>query len=208
MAAHYATARVAGSRQGLTAGSRPGLASRARPPASRAVDSAAAATLQSSTIMADLPIIKKLEAEIEALDREFRITLPRLIREAAAQGDLSDNAEYRAAKQRQEFVNARITQLKQRLAGLAMINLASIPRDRAGFGSRVTLEDADTGEERVFRLVLPEEVDAPLGLISAGSPVGQALVGKQENDEVVIRTPAVTRTYLVIKLRTIHDPDE
>lgn len=158
--------------------------------------------------MADLPIIKKLEAEIELLDREFRITLPRLIREAAAQGDLSDNAEYRAAKQRQEFVNARITQLKQRLSGLALINLASIPRDRAGFGSRVTLEDADTGEEKVFRLVMPEEVDAPLGLISAASPVGQALVGKQVNDEVIIRTPAVTRTYLVTKVLTIHDPDE
>ena len=172
------------------------------------VDSAAGATLQSLPIMADLPIIKKLEAEIELLDREFRITLPRLIREAAAQGDLSDNAEYRAAKQRQEFVNARITQLKQRLSGLALINLASIPRDRAGFGSRVTLEDTDTGEEKVFRLVLPEEVDAPLGLISAGSPVGQALVGKQENDEVVIRTPAVIRTYLVTKVLTIHDPDE
>jgi len=158
--------------------------------------------------MVSLPIIKKLEAELDALDREFRITLPRLIREAAAQGDLSDNAEYRAAKQRQEFVNARITQLKARLSGLAMLNLANIPRDRAGFGSRVTLEDADTGEEKVYRLVLPEEVDAPLGLISAGSPVGQALVGKQENDEVVIRLPAVTHTYLVTKIRTIHDPDE
>jgi transcription elongation factor GreA len=186
MAAHYATATSA----------------------MQTVDSAAGATLQSVSIMADMPIMKKLEAEIELLDREFRITLPRLIREAAAQGDLSDNAEYRAAKQRQEFVNARITQLKQRLSGLALINIASIPKDRVGFGSRVTLEDADTGEERVFRLVMPEEVDAPLGLISAGSPVGQALVGKQENDEVVIRTPSVTRTYLVIKLRTIHDPDE
>jgi transcription elongation factor GreA len=171
------------------------------------VDSASCATLQFPSIMAELPIFKKLEAEIEALDREFRITLPRLIREAAAQGDLSDNAEYRAAKQRQEFVNARITQLKSRLSGLAMINLASIPKDRAGFGSTVTLEDADTGEEKIFRLVLPEEVDAPAGLISAGSPVGQALVGKQTNDEVVIRTPAVTRTYLVIKLRTIHDSE-
>jgi transcription elongation factor GreA len=158
--------------------------------------------------MVDLPIIKKLEAELDGLDREFRITLPRLIREAAAQGDLSDNAEYRAAKQRQEFVNARITQLKQRISGLAMINLASIPRDRAGFGSTVTLEDADTGEEKVYRLVLPEEVDAPQGLISAGSPVGQALVGKQVNDEVVIRTPAATRSYLVTQLRTIHDVEE
>jgi transcription elongation factor GreA len=157
--------------------------------------------------MADLEIVKKLEAEIEALDREFRITLPRLIREAAAQGDISDNAEYRAAKQRQEFVNARIGQLKQRLSGLALVNLASIPKDRVGFGSTVTLEDADTGEEKVYRLVLPEEVDAVQGLISAGSPVGQALVGKQENDEVVVRLPNLTRTYLVTKIRTIHDAD-
>ena len=158
--------------------------------------------------MVDLPIVKKLEAEIEALDREYRITLPRLIREAAAQGDLTDNAEYRAAKQRQEFVGARLGQLKQRIAGLAMVNIASIPRDRVGFGSTVTLEDADTGEERVFRLVLPEEVDAAQGLISANSPMGRAVMGKQENDEVVIRTPSATRTYLVTKLRTIHDPEE
>jgi transcription elongation factor GreA len=157
--------------------------------------------------MADLPIVKKLDEEIEALDREFRITLPRLIREAAAQGDISDNAEYRAAKQRQEFVNARLGQLRQRMAGLAMINLASIPRDRVGFGSTVTLEDADTGEEKVYRLVLPEEVDAAQGMISAGSPVGQCLIGRQENDEVVIRTPAATRTCLIVKLRTIHDSD-
>jgi transcription elongation factor GreA len=158
--------------------------------------------------MAELEIVKKLEAEIEALDREFRITLPRLIREAAAQGDISDNAEYRAAKQRQEFVNARIGHLKQRLSGLALVNLASIPKDRVGFGSTVTLEDADTVEEKVYRLVLPEEVDAAQGLISAGSPVGKALVGKQENDEVVIRMPNQTRTYLVTKVRTIHDTDE
>ena len=158
--------------------------------------------------MADLPIVKKLEEEIAALDREFRITLPRLIREAAAQGDITDNAEYRAAKQRQEFVGARLVQLRQRLSGLAMVNVASIPRDRVGFGSTVTLEDAESGEEKVYQLVLPEEVDAAQGLISAGSPVGKALVGKQENDEVVIRTPTATRTYLVTKLRTIHGADE
>jgi len=157
--------------------------------------------------MADLPIVKKLEEEFGALDREFRITLPRLIREAAAQGDITDNAEYRAAKQRQEFVGARLVQLKQRLSGLAMVNVSSIPRDRAGFGSTVTLEDADSGEVKVYRLVLPEEVDAAQGLISAGSPVGKALIGKQENDEVVIRMPAATRTYLVTKIRTIHDTD-
>jgi transcription elongation factor GreA len=157
--------------------------------------------------MADLPIARKLEAEIEELDREYRVTLPRLIREAAAQGDLSDNAEYRAAKQRQEFVGARLSQLRQRLAGLAMVNLGSIPRDRVGFGSTVTLEDADTGEEKVYRLVLPEEVDAAQGLISAASPVGTALIGRQVDDEVVIRMPSATRTYLVTKLRTLHDTE-
>lgn len=158
--------------------------------------------------MAGLPIVRKLEAEVEGLNYEFRITLPRLIREAAAQGDISDNAEYRAAKQRQEFLGARIAHLKKRLAGLALINVTSIPKDRVGFGSTVTLEDADSGEEKVYRLVLPEEVDAGQGLISAGSPVGKALIGKQENDEVVIRTPTATRTYLVTKLRTIHHAEE
>ena len=158
--------------------------------------------------MAGLPIVKKLEEEVAILDRECRITLPRLIREAAAQGDISDNAEYRAAKQRQEFVQARIGQLKQRLASLALLNPASIPKDRVGFGSTVTLEDADSGEEKVYRIVHPEEVDGAQGMISLLSPVGQALRGKQENDEIVIRTPAATRTYLVTRLRTLHDADE
>jgi transcription elongation factor GreA len=158
--------------------------------------------------MVDLPIVKKLEDEIATLDYEFRITLPRLIREAAAQGDISDNAEYRAAKQRQEFVQARIAHLKKRVAGLALVNLASIPKDKVGFGSTVTLEDSDSGEEKVYRLVLPEEVDAAQGLISAGSPVGTALMGRHEMDEVVIRTPTATRTYLVTRLRTLHDADE
>ena len=169
------------------------------------VDRLPSASLE-SRVMADLPIVKKMEGELEELDREYRITLPRLIREAAAQGDLSDNAEYRAAKQRQEFVGARIAHIKQRLAGLSLINLANIPRDRAGFGSTVTLEDVDSGEERVFRLVVPEEVDAAQGLVSANSPIGAALVGKQENDEVVVRSPSGTRSWLVTKVRTLHDP--
>ena len=158
--------------------------------------------------MAELPIMKKLEAELEALDREFRITLPRMIREAAAQGDISDNAEYRTAKQRQEFVQARIVQMKRRLASLALVNIASIPRDRIGFGSTVVLEDVDSGEEKVFRLVMPEEVDAAQGLISASSPIGKALVGKQESDEVVVQSPNGTRTWLVGKVRTLHETEE
>jgi transcription elongation factor GreA len=158
--------------------------------------------------MAELPIIKKFEAQLEELDREYRITLPRLIREAAAQGDLSDNAEYRAAKQRQEFVGARIGHIKKRLAALSLVNLSNIPRDRVGFGSTVTLEDAESGEKKVFRLVLTEEVDASQGLISASSPIGKALVGKQEGDEVVFESPKGRREYLVEKLRTLHDAEE
>ena len=158
--------------------------------------------------MVDMPIVKKLEAELGELNREYRVTLPRLIREAAAQGDLSDNAEYRAAKQRQDFVGARIAHLKQRLAGLSLVNIASIPRDRAAFGSTVTLEDPDSGEEKVFKLVLPEEVDAAQGKVSANSPIGRALVGKEENDEIVVLSPKGTRTWLIAKLRTLHDEEE
>ena len=155
-----------------------------------------------------LPVVRKLQEELEALDREYRFEIPRLIREAAAQGDLSDNAEYRAAKQRQEFVQARIVHLKQRLAGLSMINISSIPRDRIGFGSTVTLEDVESGEEKTFFIVLPEEVDAAAGKISVRSPVGQALIGRKEGDEVVIRTPGGSSTYVVGSLKTLHDLEE
>ena len=158
--------------------------------------------------MADLPTVKRIEAELEALDLEYRVTIPRLIREAAAQGDISDNAEYQAAKQRQEFVQARIVHLTRRAASLSLINMANIPRDRIGFGSTFTLEDTESGEERVFRLVLPEEVDAARGMISANSPMGRAAISKQENDEVVLTTPSGTRHYLVTRLRTLQDSEE
>lgn len=162
----------------------------------------------SGSMADDLPIVKKLRAELEEMDREFRIELPRLIREAAAQGDLSDNAEYRAAKQRQEFVKARIVHLKERLSALSMINIANLPRDRVGFGSIVVLEDHESGEEKEYRIVLPEEVDPAQGKISIRSPVGQALVGKEEGDEVVIRTPRGSTGYTVSALTTLHDIDK
>lgn len=156
-----------------------------------------------------LPIVRKLQAELEELDREYRFELPRLIREATAQGDLSDNAEYQAAKQRQEFVQARILHLKERLSSLSMINVTSIPADRAGFGSTVTLEDMESGEETTYSLVLPEEVDVAAGKISLRSPVGKAIAGRQEGDEVLITTPrGGTRSFMVNVLRTLHDLDE
>lgn len=142
------------------------------------------------------------------MDKEFRFELPRLIREAAAQGDLSDNAEYQAAKQRQEFVKARIVHLKERLSALSMIKVSNLPRDRVGFGSLVTLEDDESGEEKEYRIVLPEEVDPAKGMISLRSPVGQALVGKEEGDEVVITTPRGRASYTVSALTTLHDLDE
>jgi transcription elongation factor GreA len=156
----------------------------------------------------ELPIAKKLRADLEEMDREFRIELPRLIREAAAQGDLSDNAEYQAAKQRQEFVKARIVHLKERLSALSMINITSLPRDRVGFGSVVTLEDQESGEEKKFRIVHPEEVDPSQGKISLRSPVGQALAGREEGDEVTIRAPGGSREYTVSSLITLHDIEE
>ena len=156
----------------------------------------------------ELPIAKKLRADLEEMDREFRIELPRLIREAAAQGDLSDNAEYQAAKQRQEFVKARIVHLKERLSALSMINITNLPRDRVGFGSVVTLEDQESGEEKKFRIVHPEEVDPSQGKISLRSPVGQALAGREEGDEVTIRAPGGSREYTVSSLITLHDIEE
>jgi transcription elongation factor GreA len=156
----------------------------------------------------DLPILKKLQAELEKLDREYRIDLPRQIQEAAAQGDLSDNAEYQDAKQRQELARARIVHLKERLSSLSLINVSSIPRGQAGFGSTVTLENDEDGAEKVYHLVLPEEVDAAAGKISVRSPVGQAIVGREEGDEVTIRTPGGTSSYTISRLVTIHDTNE
>jgi len=156
----------------------------------------------------ELPIVKKLRGDLEEMDKEFRIELPRQIREAAAQGDLSDNAEYQTAKQRQEFVKARIVHLKERLSALSLINVSNLPRDRVGFGSIVTLEDHESGEEKEFRIVLPEEVDPTQGKISVRSPVGQALVGKEEGDEVVITTPRGRNSYTINSLVTLHDIDK
>lgn len=155
-----------------------------------------------------LPAARKIQEELEELEKEYRFELPKLIGEAVAQGDLSDNAEFQAAKQRQEFVQARIVHLKERLSSLSMINMASIPHDRVGFGSVVALEDLDSGEERTFTIVLPEEVDPAVGKISVRSPVGQSLIGKQEGDEVRIKTPRGTNNYIVNTLETLHDLTE
>jgi transcription elongation factor GreA len=155
-----------------------------------------------------MDVLKKLQEELSALDYEMKHKLPLMIREAASHGDLSENAEYEAAKQRQQWVSARMGHLRQRMQSLSLVDLKKMPTDRAAFGSTVTLESVESGETKTYRLVHPEEVDASKGLISVQSPVGQALTGKQEGDEVVIRTPAGAKEYVVSKLVTIHDTEE
>jgi transcription elongation factor GreA len=138
-------------------------------------------------------IKKKLEEEIQVLEKELREELPRALKTAAALGDLSENADYSAARERQDFVRVRLGQLKQRLADLSMINFDKIPRDRISLGSRVVLLDVDKNEEITYRLVTSEDADAAKGLISTTSPIGRSLLNKREGDTVDVKIPAGTR---------------
>jgi transcription elongation factor GreA len=153
-------------------------------------------------------IREKLEKEIQQFERELTIELPAELKRAVALGDLSENAEYHMAKQRQEFVRARLGQLKQRLAALALVNLANIPRDRAAYGSVLRLQDLDKGEEIEYSLVTSEEADAARGRISTSSPIGRGLMGKRPGDEVRIQTPNGTKEFEVIALVTIYEREE
>ena len=152
------------------------------------------------------PIIKKLQDEIQALERELNHELPAELKRARALGDLSENAEYIMAKQRQEIVNARLAQLKKRLADLSLVNMSNIPKDRIAFGSRVVLYDLDRDAEVEYRLVTTEESDFAKGLISTTSPIGRGLMGKRVGDTVKITTPAGgTREFEVKQMQTIHE---
>ncbi len=150
-------------------------------------------------------IKNQLLKEIEALEYELAHELPAEIKKAAALGDLSENAEYHMAKQRQEFVNARLGQMKKRMAELSLVNLANIPHDRVGFGSTVVVYDTEKDEEIEYRLVTSEESDVNKGLISTTSPIGRGLVGKKVGDMATIVTPKGKRELEVLKLTTIHD---
>ncbi len=150
-------------------------------------------------------IMKRLEEEIKQLEYELTTELPAEIKKAVALGDLSENAEYHMAKQRQVFVNARLGQLKKRMGELAMVNLANIPRDRVGFGATITVFDAVKEEEIVYKLVTSEESDVTKGLISTTSPIGRALLGKKVGDSTIVVTPNGKRELEVLKLVTIHD---
>src|SRR5690349_3534967 len=148
---------------------------------------------------------KKLQEEIDALENELRIQLPREIAKARAHGDLSENAEYHAAKERQGHVNARLGQLRARLRELSMIDQSRIPRDRVGLGPTVVVMDVDKGEEATFRLVTSEEADVSKGQISTSSPIGRGLMGKKVGDTAKITIPGGTRELEILQVATIHD---
>jgi transcription elongation factor GreA len=151
-----------------------------------------------------LDIKKKLEEEIVALEYELRNELPREILKARAHGDLSENAEYHAAKERQGFVNARLGQLQKRLADFAMIDMSKIPHGRVGLGSRVVVLDVKKDEQITYLLVTSEEADAPNGKISTGSPIGKSLLGKEPGDVVKMQAPGGTKELEILELMTIH----
>jgi transcription elongation factor GreA len=150
-------------------------------------------------------IKKKLQEEINALEHELIHELPKEIKKAAALGDLSENAEYHMAKQRQEFVKARVRQLGKRLADLSMVNMNNIPHDRVGLGSTIKVYDSTKEEEIEYKLVTSEESDVATGKISTTSPIGRALLNKIVGDEAVVITPNGKRTLEILKLSTIHD---
>ena len=147
---------------------------------------------------------KRLQDEIQRLEYELKVHLPKEILKAREHGDLRENAEYKTAKERQSFLQARTAQLHRRLAALNMVNLDRIPRDRVGLGSVVTVVP-EGGEETVFELVVPEDADPTIGRISPSSPIGKCLLGHGEGDSVEVRVPSGVRTYEIRKLVTMHD---
>jgi transcription elongation factor GreA len=151
---------------------------------------------------------KKLEDEIKTLEHELNHELPKELKKAVAMGDLSENAEYHMAKQRQEFVRARLGQLKKRMGELSLVNLTNIPKDKVAFGSTVKVYDSTKDEEIEYKLVTSEESDVTKGLISTTSPIGRSLMGKKVGDEVTVETPTGKRELEILKLATIHDEAE
>ena len=148
---------------------------------------------------------KRLQEEIQQLEYELKVQLPKEILKAREHGDLRENAEYKAAKERQSFLQARTAQLHRRLAALHMVNLDRIPRDKVGLGSVVTVVEEESGEETVFEIVVPEEADPTVGRISPSSPIGKCLLGHEQGDSVEVRVPSGQRSYEIRKLVTIHD---
>jgi len=155
--------------------------------------------------MQKLKIVEKLQNELAVLRRELNIELPRIIEEARAHGDLRENAEYHAAKEKQGMVSARVGTLEARIKELSFYTISSIARDVIGYGSLVELEDVDSGETIRYEMVFAEEVDLVHGKISLTSPVGQALLKRSEGDEVTIQLPNGRKKYEVVSVTTIHE---
>lgn len=153
----------------------------------------------------ELPVVARLKKELADLKYEITFKLPKELEAARAHGDLSENAEYEAAKSRQDFVRSRIGQLEGRIRELSMYNVTSIPPDVVAYGSRVTVEDVDQGQSTVYEIVFPEEVDAGRGQISLSSPIGRALLNKTVGDEVEVQAPSGKRTYQIVELVTWHE---
>jgi transcription elongation factor GreA len=153
-------------------------------------------------------IKRKLQEEVAALERELRNELPKEILKARAHGDLSENAEYHAAKDRQGFVNARLNQLKKRLAEMSMVDFSKIPHGKVGLGSTVVVMDTKKDGEVTYVLVTTEEADAAAGKISTSSPIGRALLGKEVGDTVRVQIPGGSKELEILKLITIHEASD
>jgi len=149
-------------------------------------------------------LLRRFEEEIQELERELKTELPKEIKRARELGDLRENAEYQAAKDRQTFVQARIGMLRKRVSEIALMNLDRIPRDKVGFGSTVHVRE-ESGETRTYQIVMPEDADPARGWISIASPIGRALSGRAEGDQVKAPTPGGTREFEIVKVVTIHD---
>jgi transcription elongation factor GreA len=150
---------------------------------------------------------KGLEERIKKLDYELQTELPKALEKALELGDLRENSEYQSAKERQSIVQAELANLRKRLADLSMVNLSKIPEGKVSYGSTVVLYDLDREEEVTYDLVTSEESDVAQGKISTTSPIGKSLMGREEGDEVSIRTPGGVRNYEIIQLTTIHDKE-
>ena len=152
-----------------------------------------------------LPIIARLQRQLAELRRELDVDLPKVIETAREHGDLKENAEYHAAKERQGMLSARAGTIEERIRQLSVYNISSIPAGVIGYGSRVKLEDTDTGDVLVYMIVFPEEVENGDGSVSISSPLGQALLNRNQGDEVRVRTPKGTRAFEVLEVTTIHE---
>jgi transcription elongation factor GreA len=149
-------------------------------------------------------IKQKLTREVEQLNHELNVTLPEALKKALQQGDLRENGDYHAALERQQFVHARLSHLRSRLAKLSQIDLSKVPKDRVGLGSRVDVQDAETKERETYELVIPDAMDMDAGHISVASPLGRALLDRKAGEAVPVRLPAGTRKLKILKVVTLH----